>query len=389
LSEAAPSGGSFSAHLRDVQESVEIDAWMPPLPRELVKGAAARVSCLRQSIERAETDWLYVPSADGVSQVMGARRTLMLPTLPRGLRGAEGLMLRSGHAYPHLSSRGAWKARMSWAVARRAPWDVLHLLDPLAYEPILRRGGALARWCRPMPDPVEIPDSFDKRAARTRLGIPTDGRYVGCFGMIHRGKGADLLIRAFADADLPTQDRLLLAGPQERYIRELLASDEYCALVHSGRIISIDRGLRVEELMNALTATDLAATLYQGHTGSVSIAIRAAAARRPVLAHAAGWLANVVPRFALGWTCDATDPQALKSAIAASLDTAAEWQPAEPVERFVQFHRAENFRASWTWLLRQRLGLPQSPVLRDWQWVLDRAPAPAPTQAAQVPLRTA
>ncbi|HMB95735.1 MAG TPA: hypothetical protein VKK61_06815, partial [Tepidisphaeraceae bacterium] len=123
-----------------------------------------------------------------------------------------------------------------------------------------------------------------------------------------------------------------------------------------------------QSMLDALTAMDVVGAIYPRHIGSASIAIRAAAARRPVLAHHFGWLGEIVPRFDLGWTCDATNPLELQQAIAISLRRAADFHPSEAAERFVAFHSIENFRAHWTAEIRRHLNLQQSPDLRTWQW---------------------
>jgi hypothetical protein len=43
------------------------------------------------------------------------------------------------------------------------------------------------------------------------------------------------------------------------------------------------------------------------------------------------------------------------------------------VERFVQYHSADNFKAHWTARIRERQGLPQDPKFRSWSWVLSES----------------
>jgi hypothetical protein len=366
LGAKAAESPEFSVHLADVSGNVTIDCWMPPFSGDLIKGGLQRAQMLRESIRRSRAQWVYVPYADGLSQLLGARRMLMLPSIPHDVF-AEGLMMRGGFAYPQPSMRSKLAANLSWWSACRAPWTVMHILDPIVYDKIQEQGGRRADWCRLMPDPVEVPESDDRAAARHRLGLARDGQIIGCVGIIDSRKGMDLLINAFAAANLGPQVRLLLAGKHDRTIVELL-SGSHAALVQQGRIISMNRILETQSMLDALTAMDVVGAIYPRHIGSASIAIRAAAAQRPVLASNFGWLGAIVPRFGLGWTCDATNPAELQQAIASALQRAADFRRSEAAGRFVAFHSIENFRAHWTAEIRRHLNLPQSTELRTWQW---------------------
>jgi glycosyltransferase involved in cell wall biosynthesis len=344
---------------------------------------------LRQALRRSRAEWLYVPYGDGLSQVLGARRTMMLPTIPRGIP-AEALMMRGSFAYPAQDLKQKLSAKASWAMASRAPWSVVHVLDPVVYDAIVhrRRGSRVTDRYRLMPDPVEVPVADDRTAARARLGLPTGGRYVVCVGIIDRRKGCDMLIEAFARAvsgpsRLTSEDRLLLAGRHEPAVRELLAS-QHSQLVREGRILSMDRTLVTEQLLDALVASDLVAALYPRHIGSSSIVIRAAAARRLVLAHHFGWLGAIVPKFGLGWTCDATNLDELTEAIPTALDRTSNHRPTEAADRFVAFHSIENFRAHWTAELRRYLNLAPAAHQRLWEWALEATRGTA-TPAASAP----
>jgi hypothetical protein len=113
--------------------------------------------------------------------------------------------------------------------------------------------------------------------------------------------------------------------------------------------------------------------------GSSSFVIRAAAARRPVLADDFGWTSWTIRRFGLGWCVDIWNESAYADALRGAIEQAATKTFSPAAERFVRFHLAENFKAHWTARLRERLGLPQDPNLLTWQWVLDE-PAAEPAR---------
>jgi hypothetical protein len=180
--------------------------------------------------------------------------------------------------------------------------------------------------------------------------------------------------------------RLLLAGEQEQAIREMLRTS-YAPLVDRGQIVCLAQILPLHSLLDALSAMDLVCALYPGHIGSASIAIRAAAAKRPVLAHTYGWVGAVVPRFGLGTTCDALQPSTLQRCLRDALDDASSFTPGELAERFVRFHSVENFKACCTAEIRRHLRLPPAPGQRSWDWVLEaeRTPPTPLAAGAQVP----
>jgi glycosyltransferase involved in cell wall biosynthesis len=353
LSAHAPQTTEFNVHLASVADSAVIDAWMPHLHRNPLKGALQRSEFLRQSLQRAQADWLYVPYGDGLIQVLGLQRILLFPALPPDIM-SETLVFRGNFAYPQRTWRAKAISELSWRIGRQAAWSITHILDPVVYESLKARQADEPPEYRLMPDPVETPTSLDRVAARQRLGIPDDGRLIACAGIIDRRKGVDLLIHAFAAAGLEPTDRLLLAGQHEAEIRKILAQD-YGGLVRANRIISLDRILENDDLLDAIVASDVVAALYPRHIGSASIAIRAAAAQRPVLAHNFGWLGLIVPRFELGHLCDATNPKALQVAIVAAVEASASYQQSQAARQFVDFNSIENFKASWTAAIRERL----------------------------------
>ena len=366
LARDAPQSREFQLHLGELATRVDVDPWMPPVRRGILSGARDRIGLLRQSIRRVRPGHAYLPYADGLAQLLGLPGAWSW-TVPPDVE-LEALMLRGGLGYPSTSARHSLKVESSWRLATRPPWYQLYHLDPIVYGRARERVGDAARRLRLMPDPVEQPAAGGREAVLARYGLPTDGRYVGAAGMMHRHKGVDRLIRAFAQAGLPATDRLLLAGPQEPPIRETLG--DVVSLVRDNRILSVDRTLSAQELADLIRVMDVVCVPYARHIGSASIVIRAAAAGRPVLASDFGWCGLVVPRFGLGWTVDAVDISALAASLAPALEGSARFHLSQAAQRFVEFHTPENFSAIWSTGLRRRLGLPPPDGVREWDSVV-------------------
>jgi glycosyltransferase involved in cell wall biosynthesis len=343
--------------------------------------AMERAAALREAVRRIRPDHLLVPYGDGIGQAMVLSRWLGRGSLPKGLTG-DILFLRGGIAYPAESLKRRLATRAAWMLAQRVPFTRLHHLDPLVHDWLRTRCGpkAAARWSI-MPDPVERPPPMDRVQARRRMGLPEDGRAIGCAGIMDRRKGVDLLIRAFAAAGLGSADRLYLLGPHDPDIRAMLEGD-HADLVRAGRIISRDRFIPPEDLAASLSAMDLVCTPYPRHIGSASIVIRAAAAGRPVLGCSFGWIAAMVPRFGLGWTCDVENIAEFGAAIRQRLDESDAWRPGPALERFVEFHSPDNFVRCWTAQIRSLLGVEETGRAITWESVRQGAAAGEPPAPA-------
>lgn len=365
------SSAAYQVCLKPIEHAFELDASLEPERGSPAEVARARADRLLEAARRHRPDHLYAMYLDGLGQILATRRLRPGALWPRGTT-SEGLYFRAAIAYPTRGMARRLSTIASWTLATRTPLTFLHHLDPLAFARV--RGSP--RWSL-MPDPVEAPDSLTTAEARRRLGLPEDGRAVGCAGMIDARKGVDLLIGAFAAAGLGATDRLLLIGPHAPEIKDQLRSPSIEPMVRAGRIVSVDRFVKPAELALALVAMDVVCTPYPEHIGSASIVIRAAAAGRPVLGSDFGWVGRTVPQFALGSTCAVRDEAAFARALRGAVEHAGAWTPSAAARRFVAFHSPGNFALHWRVRLREKLGLPPEPGLLAWSWATGESPDPA------------
>lgn len=369
----------FANLIRPFADRIEIRGGIPNEWQTAgASGSARRVDQVIQAVRDAEANHLIVPLADGIGHGLALRR-VRLGGLPKGVT-SEGLYFQGKFLYPCASLGDRIRERVKWEIGRQAPFTFMHHLDPIVYDWEKQRahsaGDFEARWSL-MPDPIEPPRPLSKPEARRALGVPDDGRLIGCAGVIDLRKGCDLMMRAFARARLGPTDRMVIAGPHKPEIRAML-SGELRPLVDSGRLISIDRVLRPDELADSLAAMDLVCTPYPNHIGSASIVIRAAATPRPVLGSDFGWVRRSITTFDLGWTCPVADIESFASTMEVALDGAADWKPGEPARRFAQFHDYRNFKLCATRRVRQLLGKPDHDSYRSWGWVMESVAASNP-----------
>jgi glycosyltransferase involved in cell wall biosynthesis len=351
--------------------------WEPSVRKptgQLLQRQLAYRLAMRDAVARHKPDHVYVPTADPVSQLSGIAASLGQRDIPRGVE-AEAALHRCGFAYPTTSPAKRAMRRLGFWAHSRAPWTRVFNVDVLAYEWVQAHGGELARRNFLLPDPIEVGPQLNRHEARHRLNVLCDGTLIGCVGAINARKGIDCLLAAFKKALLPPSARLLLAGNHEPRIRELL-KNEYDALVRAGRIISIDRYLSVEELQQALGAMDLVCTPYMHQIAIASIALRAVAASRPVLAADDGWCGRMVPAFGMGWTSNPRDADQFAAAIRSSLEAAPTWRRNEACNRLLRFHAPENFTATFTQRLRERTGKPPVAATITWSEVPSQAIQP-------------
>jgi len=367
LNQFARKSDEFDLLLRPISSKVSIDfSELSLAGRGAIRAALNKSSGLRRAVERHRPDHVIIPYGDGLSQV--ARFARATPLFRKAGTEYEVLMLRGGFAY---RTRQTWRQRLADEAGLLslglAPWDIVHYLDPIPYDFIQRRGGMLARRVDLMPEPVESSPPVEQSSARRQLGLPDNGFLFCVPGVIDARKGVDLLLPAMQAVPDAT---LLLAGPVSSDIRKLLAGT-YRPQVAAGRIHVIDRYL-TDELPLAIAASNVVCTPYPNHVGPASIAVRAAAAGRPVLSSSDGWLGATVPRFALGMTCNVRDRASLEAGLVAAMKSGADKLPPDPArERFLRFNTNANFQATWTRRIRHRLNLAPDPNAISWQWVLD------------------
>lgn len=330
-----------------------------------IAGSAAVYRGLCQAIDRTRPGHVLVPYGNTLARIA------CLPAgLSRRLRrfGAEAETLLIGGRFMLRDNEWLWRLRqcISYGMLARAPWANVFHLDLAAVEALHAGSDNLRRMVKLMPEPIALPAPQTKLAARQLLKIPTDGRYVAVTGLIETRKGISPLIAALGD--LPDDCRLLLAGKCDPPTRALL-HEQHGDLLRAGRLIALDRYLAQEEFDAAIFAADVIAAVYPAHLHSSSIVVAAAAAARPVVGAAIGWIGRTIEGFDLGATCSPYQPGSLTQALRQGLQMAHCFQLSSRGQRFVAFNSAANFGATWTARLRQRLDLPPSPDLLDWNWV--------------------
>ena len=348
---------AFREYIEPLLDLIQLDTSAVPPPASPLREAIRKTAAFHRAVKKHQPDQIYVPTADGFVQLLGISNLLGFRSVKQEME--LEILLMGGHRYFQSNH---WKLKLSrrlWMAALRASGaTVIHVLDPWLREKIASssKSPSFSAKLHDIPEPVESINVTNQDEALRQLGISPHGRTLGFFGAVNRRKGADLLLRAFAESRLAPNDKLLLMGKIDKPIRDLL-NEECAELLASGKIILFDRFVSQEELQLGLSAVDVVCAPYPHHPGSSGFVVRAASVKKYLLATDFGWIGKMVNRFDLGKTCNVRDTKEFSTAISEALDQSQQYQQGSKSEEFVRYHTVQNTQSHWTKRLRERLGM--------------------------------
>jgi hypothetical protein len=317
-------------------------------------------------IDRVKPDAVYLPSADQEAHSLALSRVALCPSRLSQVH-CEALLIRLPAAY----GMGRRPPFLEKIALRMMPFDVVHYIDPVAFEWVVSKvGGEAGRKARFIADPIEPLPLPTQSRARAMLGLPAHKKLIMSIGMQDGRKGVDYLLAACARWHPSEPASIVLAGMLSDQIRELV-TNQYRRLVDDGRLIVLDRYLSHEEINACCAAGNLIATPYRPHPHPSAIVLYAARAGKMVVAANNGWFAYMVPKFSLGRLCDPQDTELLAEILDPALHEAETYEVSAAARRLVEFHRSENFVLQWRQRLSRMMGKSEDAPPRDWKWVLE------------------
>jgi len=363
----APESPPFKMHLSPHQSRFRLE-FIPArdYATSIWRMIKADARVFRELIDRVKPDAVYFPTADQEAQSLALSQLVFCRSgLPEV--HCEALLVRLPAAYG-MSRRPPLLSKIA---LRAMPFEVVHYLDPVAFDWVVNKvGGKAGSRARFIADPIEPLSLPTGSEARAMLGLPKHKKLIMSIGLQDHRKGADYLIGACAHWQPAQPASIVLAGLLSAQIRELL-TNEYRHLVDDGRLIVLDRYLTSDDFYACFAAADLIATPYRPHPHPSAIALHAATAGKMVLAANNGWFAYMVPKFSLGRLCDPQDAELLAEILDPALHEAETYEVSAAARRLVEFHRSENFVLQWRQGLSRMMGKSDDAPPRDWRWVLN------------------
>jgi glycosyltransferase involved in cell wall biosynthesis len=358
----------FEHHLAPFADRVLFDPSLPDGHKRVIGNERLRLHTdLRDAVRHHRPDYVFVPSGDPHTTVMGAFRLLGAGGLPGRPVGEVGI-----HGGRATSPRQLEETIRGWIDAVKlctGGWKRLHFMNFLFRERLAPKCPGLLRSSVVMPNPVEPNSRLGKAESRERLGLPKQGRLFGIAGVIDYRKAVAELLTAFSKATSDPDDRIVLAGGLHESHRRTI-DRHHRHLVDSGRLIIRDEFLDATAYQTMLSAFDVVCVPYPGFTGASSVLIEGLVAGRPVLTDAEGWCHEIVTRFGAGWSGNVRDENAFAATIRVALSQCESYRENEATTRLLAFNTPENYTASWLQGVTAFAGLKQPRPPLDWSWVL-------------------
>jgi glycosyltransferase involved in cell wall biosynthesis len=227
-------------------------------------------------------------------------------------------------------------------------FQTLFCLDPFAADRIARFNSNVKSIY--LPDPVQIYSESESQVERLRenLGIQPDRTVFLMFGVPQQRKGIYQLIEAIAllPSHLCQKLCLLLVGPRgtDSQVQTLLKELSESLLV---QVISHDKFVPDREIQPYFQVSDVILAPYQRHIGMSAILVRAAAASKPVLSSNYGLMGEMVKRYGLGITVDASLPAEIAKGLTQFLiSSPKEFCELSSMKAFAEQNSAEKFAST-------------------------------------------
>ncbi|HVM32217.1 MAG TPA: glycosyltransferase [bacterium] len=317
----------YGIYLRPLEGSFELRVYASRRSGSLFVRWRKFMSAL-SGLRGLDVEQVLVPTADRLDSAVGLGGWLGFRLW--GFKARFGI-LRLDAAYPKLPFAKKLAAEIRFGLQRWGPFTAFYH-DDYAVEEMRRARGI---HLRAVPDPMLTLDL--KPTPQPRRG-PGEKRIFGVTGVLDRRKGVDLLVEAFAKADLPREACLLLAG--EAVHGDLVRRIEQLrALLGGDRILFQNEYLSAEDYKAQLARIDVVCLPYRGHVGPSNVFQQAAFLNKVVIASDYGCLGWAAGKYAKAVLFKDGSVESLVSVLRSTwenwdalLAVEAPYRPSEPAE---------------------------------------------------------
>lgn len=277
---------------------------------------------------------------------------LLSPSFPCSF---SGIYFRPDFYYSQLenSAPKSWRERLQRlrkrlilaAVLRLPALGKLFCLDPFAVKALNSQlVPAKAVW---LPDPVQVYPGRPAEPAHLKksLGIEPGRRVALVFGYLDDRKGIETLIEAVGQlpGSIAQQLCILLVGPMpDAFNNKVSLAIEELRKQKPVQIIRQHEVIADEQIQPFFVLSDLILVLYQRHIGMSAVMVRAAAARKAILASDFGLLGKLVKEYNLGVTVDSASPTAVAAQLRSFIEEGVKADH-QQMKRLAEMNRADEY----------------------------------------------
>lgn len=300
---------------------------------------------------KCDPDHCVVPTLNWFQLALALPRAYRVPftvsgilffPYPRWQPEADTLFEEVRNALTRLRKWG-----LLWLMMRNPNVSAVHVFnDPETAHHLNRHVDPHGRF-QSLPDPApELPSPPDATRLRDRYGIDEGRTLFLFFGTISQRKGIFKVLKAMHELgeDERKNVALLVAGrpksEQEQSIRN--AAAEAAGLANL-QVRTDFRFLDPDELALTLRDSDVILAPYQRTEGSSGVIGHAARWTKPVIGSTSGLIGDLIHRYSLGATVDATSPAAIRQAVTDALDDGGISASRSEMQRYVREHTPEAF----------------------------------------------
>ena len=130
LDHDAPASLEYKEQLAGIRDHFELDASVKPGVRfKGMKLAEWNLDVLGRVIDRHKPDHVYLPMADGITQLAGMRALYGRRTIAKGLE-CEALLFHGRIGYSGLSMADRLKNQIAWLTLPHSPWSRIFFSGP-------------------------------------------------------------------------------------------------------------------------------------------------------------------------------------------------------------------------------------------------------------------
>ena len=252
--------------------------------------------CLAEQIKRCRPDTVAIPTGDGLAFWGGVRNLV-------GLAKTGGIPIDICLMRGHFRSQSdslikKTISNLKWWIVSKGPWRRILLVDPRSYDDLKSPAATRVVLC---PDPAPPQKFSDRFKARAALDLPEVGRIIVSVGNQEFRKGTDLLLLAFEQAKLKTDDYLVLIGKFDTPTK-LLAEKILLNKSVGHQLVIRDSFVSDDELQQAVIASNLVAVPYRDVDRPSGIITRAVAWNRPLIGTNRGWIKWFLEKHEAGFS---------------------------------------------------------------------------------------